>query len=79
MNSKRWIQNWHADDSVCVATLPSLHAWLSQLLSSCPDFGYFPQLAKTVLEIDPSYVNQATSILIKQLQYLVEAKAQAVC
>ena len=56
-NPKRWIQNWYADDSACVATLPSLHAWFSQLSSSGPDFGYFPQLAKTVLVVGPSYVN----------------------
>ena len=46
--------------TACVATLPSLHAWFSQLLSSGPDFGYFPQPAKTVLVVGPSYVNQAT-------------------
>ena len=59
-NPKRWIQNWYADDSACVATLPSLHAWFSQLSSSSPDFGYFPQPAKTVLMVGPS-------LLIKQL------------
>ena len=41
-NPKRWTQNWYADDSACVATLPSLHAWFSQLLSSGPAFGYLP-------------------------------------
>ena len=46
-----------------MATLPSLHAWFSQLLSSGPAFGYFPQLAKTVLVVGPSYVNQATSLV----------------
>ena len=61
-NPKRWIQNWYADDSACVATMPSLHAWFSQLSSSSPDFGYFPQPAKTVLVVGPSYVNQATSL-----------------
>ena len=61
-NPKRWIQNWYADDSPCVATLPSLHAWFSQLLSSGPAFGYLPQLAKTILVVVPSYVNQATSL-----------------
>ena len=29
-NPKRWTQNWYADDSACVTTLPSLHAWFSQ-------------------------------------------------
>ena len=45
-----------------MATLPSLHAWFSQLLSRGPDFGYFPQPAKTVLVVGPSFVNQATSM-----------------
>ena len=39
-----------------------MHAWFSQLSSSSPDFGYFPQPAKTVLVVGPSYVNQATSM-----------------
>ena len=59
-NPKRWTQNWYADDSACVATLPSLHAWFSQLLSRGPAFGYLPQPAKTVLVVGPTYVNQAT-------------------
>ena len=62
-NPKRWIQNWYADDSACVATLPSLHAWFSQLLSRGPDFGYFLQPAKTVLVVGPSFVSQSTSML----------------
>ena len=45
-----------------MATLPSLHAWFSQLLSSGPVFGYLPQPAKTVLVASPSYVNQAASL-----------------
>ena len=61
-NSKRWTQNWYADDSACVATLPSLHAWFSQLLSSGPAFGYLPQPVKTVLVVSPSYLNQAASL-----------------
>ena len=59
---KRWIKNCYADDSACVATLPSLHAWFSQLLSRGSDLGYFPQPAKTVLVVGPSFVNQATSM-----------------
>ena len=61
-NPKRWTQNWYADDSACVATLPSLHAWFNQLLSSGPELGYIPQPAKTVLVLGPSCVNQATSL-----------------
>ena len=61
-NPKRWTQNWDADDSACMATLPSLYAWFNQLLSSGPAFGYLPQPAKTVLVVGPSYVNQATSM-----------------
>ena len=61
-NPKRWTQNWYADDSACVATLPSLHAWFSQLLSGGPAFGYLPQPAKTVLVVGPSCVNQAASL-----------------
>ena len=61
-NPKGWIQNCYADDSACVATLPSLHAWFSRLLSRGPDFGYFPRPAKTVLVVGPSFVNQSTSM-----------------
>ena len=36
----KWTQNWYADDSSCVADLPSLKAWFDELLCNGPNYGY---------------------------------------
>ena len=45
----KWTQNWYADDSSCVADLPSLKAWFDELLCKCPDYGYHPEPSKWFL------------------------------
>ena len=58
----KWIQNWYADDSSCVADLPSLRTWFEELLNRGPAYGYFPEPSKTVLVVGPSDIQQASEL-----------------
>ena len=58
----RWTQNWYADDSSCVADLPSLRAWFEELSRRGPDYGYHPEPSKTVLIVGPSDVQRAFAL-----------------
>ena len=48
-NQDKWIQNWYADDSACIAELPKLREWFVKLCQLGPDYGYHPEPSKTVL------------------------------
>ena len=58
----KWTQNWYADDSSCVADLPSLKVWFDELLCKGPNYGYHPEPSKTVLIVGPSYVQEASAL-----------------
>jgi len=56
----------YADDSSCVADLPSLKAWFDELSCRSSDYGYHPKPSKPVLVVGPSDV-QHTSALFSDL------------
>ena len=55
-------RNWYADDSSCVADLPSLKAWFDELLCKGPNYSYHPESSKTVLIVGPSDVEEASAL-----------------
>ena len=60
--SGNWTQNWYANDSSCVADLPSLKAWFDEVLYTGPNYGYHPEPSKTVLIVGPSDVQQVSTL-----------------
>jgi len=61
-DSHQWIQNWYADDSSCIGELSSVRRWFDKLLFDGPAYGYFPELCKTVVVIQPSDMQEATDM-----------------
>ena len=50
-DSDEWVQNWYADDSLCVGELSSVRKWFNRLLTDRPAYGYFPEPSKAVLVV----------------------------
>jgi hypothetical protein len=61
-NPVKWVQNWYADDSACLAPLQMLREWFGLLMQEGPKYGYFPEPQKSYIVVHPSYVNEATSV-----------------
>ena len=55
----RWVQNWFADDSACIAALKHLKEWLKILLAEGPKFGYFAEPNKSYLIVSPAFIEVA--------------------
>ena len=55
------VQNWYADDSVCVGTFSSLRVWFERLCRLGPSYGYYPEPKKTVIVVDEKYEESANA------------------
>ncbi len=53
---------WYADDSAAGGSIGNLKKWWDELCESGPLFGYFPNICKTHLLIQPDDIVQAQSI-----------------
>ncbi len=54
-----YTQCFYADDAAACESLNNIELWLQRVLSDGPNFGYFPQPAKSVLIVADSYKNLA--------------------
>ena len=45
----KWTENWYADDSFCVADLPSLLTRLEELLHRDPDYDCHPEPSRLLV------------------------------
>ena len=56
------IQSWYADDAAAGGILPGLRKWWDDLVSTGPDYGYFPNAKKTLLLVKDHLVAEATEL-----------------
>lgn len=55
-------QVWFADDSTSAGKLHALRGWWQHLTTVGPEYGYYPNPAKTTLVVKPEYIHLATAL-----------------
>ena len=58
----KMILNWYADDSACAGRLSQLHERFTDLINLGPEFGYYPEPAKTMLVANQNLEESAGKI-----------------
>ena len=61
-NPKQWVQMWYADDASACGELSQLLDWFNLLVRNGPACGYYPNPSKCCLEVDPTFVSQASTL-----------------
>ena len=62
IDRSKWIQNWNADDSACIAKLSNLKVWFQKLCELGPDYGYHPKPKNTVLIVRATEETEAKAL-----------------
>ena len=55
-------QAWYADDASAGGKVLRLRNWWDRLTEKGPQFGYYPNPAKSILVVKPEFLNDATRI-----------------
>ena len=54
-------QVWYADDAAAGGKLSNIRSWWDHLLKIGPDYGYYPNAAKTSIIVKEEHLSKATS------------------